>query len=432
MAEIRVTNEIKGMIKPMHGVGAPPMSGLSFGLFHYLTEAGIPFSRLHDASLMASVGQHLVDTSLIFPDFRADPSDPASYDFAFTDELIKALDRAGVEPFYRLGVSIENYVSVKRYHVFPPEDPMKWARICEGIIRHYTEGWADGYHFRIRYWEIWNEPDNHEDPETNQMWTGDREDFFRLYVTASKHLKACFPHLKIGGYASCGFYSLVSDPASCPSDFRYYTGFFEAFLKRVKAEGAPLDFFSWHTYAGVTDMEVMAKYVRDKLDEYGFADTEHTLNEWNIYHDRRGTAIHAAYTGAMLLAMQDTSLDSAMFYDARLAVSYYAGLFDPMTREPLTTYDDFVFFNELFRRGEQLRVTCDDGALRAVAARAPEDTEDVCLMIANMSEEPRELSLDLSGRNVTRCRVLKDGKRAADCGLPDRIPGHGVLLLCTK
>ena len=67
MANIIVTNRIKGEIKPMHGVGAPPNSGLSFGLFHYLKEAGIPFSRLHDASLVASVGSHLVDVPLIFP-----------------------------------------------------------------------------------------------------------------------------------------------------------------------------------------------------------------------------------------------------------------------------------------------------------------------------------------------------------------------------
>ena len=50
-------------------------------------------------------------------------------------------------------------VGIKPYHTFPPKDPEKWARICEHIIRHYTEGWADGYHYNIRYWEIWNEPE---------------------------------------------------------------------------------------------------------------------------------------------------------------------------------------------------------------------------------------------------------------------------------
>ena len=37
-----------GKIKAMHGVGQPPMTGLSNSLFKYLTRAGIPYSRLHD------------------------------------------------------------------------------------------------------------------------------------------------------------------------------------------------------------------------------------------------------------------------------------------------------------------------------------------------------------------------------------------------
>ena len=73
--------------------------------------------------------------------------------------LIAAIVNAGVEPYYRLGITIEHQAYIKPYHTFPPKDPEKWARICEHIIRHYTEGWADGYHYNIRYWEIWNEPE---------------------------------------------------------------------------------------------------------------------------------------------------------------------------------------------------------------------------------------------------------------------------------
>ena len=40
--------QTKGKIKPMHGIGQPPLDGLDDDLFHYLGEAGIPFSRLHD------------------------------------------------------------------------------------------------------------------------------------------------------------------------------------------------------------------------------------------------------------------------------------------------------------------------------------------------------------------------------------------------
>ena len=44
---------VLGKIKPMHAVGQPPVqlgnNGVEDDLFHYLTEANIPYSRLHDA-----------------------------------------------------------------------------------------------------------------------------------------------------------------------------------------------------------------------------------------------------------------------------------------------------------------------------------------------------------------------------------------------
>ncbi len=41
-------SKITGKIKPMHAVGQPPFLGCNDRFFHYLTEAGIPYSRLHD------------------------------------------------------------------------------------------------------------------------------------------------------------------------------------------------------------------------------------------------------------------------------------------------------------------------------------------------------------------------------------------------
>ena len=78
-------------MKPVHGVGQPPMLGTDFSMFHFLTEAGIPFSRLHDVG--GVYGQNrFVDIPNLFRDFDADPEDPQSYDFAFTDLKGNALD----------------------------------------------------------------------------------------------------------------------------------------------------------------------------------------------------------------------------------------------------------------------------------------------------------------------------------------------------
>ena len=143
MANITIDlNQAVKKMKPMHGGGQPPMGGKDLTeYFHYMTEAGIPFSRLHDVGGVFGGGR-FVDIPNIFRDFDADENDPDSYDFAFTDYLLKALVEAGVEPYYRLGITIENQAYIRAYHTYPPRDPQKWARICEHIIRHYTQGWA--------------------------------------------------------------------------------------------------------------------------------------------------------------------------------------------------------------------------------------------------------------------------------------------------
>ena len=100
---------ICGKVKPVNGVGQPPMIGMpaEAPLFHYLGEAGIPYSRIHDVG--GVYGQcRYVDIPNIFKDFSADENDPKNYSFEFTDILMKRLAEQGVEPIYRLGVTIEN------------------------------------------------------------------------------------------------------------------------------------------------------------------------------------------------------------------------------------------------------------------------------------------------------------------------------------
>ncbi|MBE6711003.1 MAG: hypothetical protein E7579_07780 [Ruminococcaceae bacterium] len=412
-----------GAIKPLHGVGQPPFTGgRGYSMLHYLTEAGIPFSRLHDVG-GAYGGGRFVDIPNLFRNFDADPEDPASYDFTFTDLLITALMDAKVEPFFRLGVTIENDAVVKSYRIDPPKDPAKWAVICEKVIRHYTEGWADGFHYNIRYWEIWNEPENHVDPKRNEMWTGTAEDYYELYNVTAKHLKKCFPHLNIGGYASCGFYAITTDKPSARE--QYFVDFFDGFLKSVKENGSPLDFFSWHSYASIPATMKFADYAREQLDKYGFTDAETTCNEWNPEVNLRGTGRHAALTTGMMLAMQNSPLDSAMFYDARYGTSIYGSLFNPLTAEPFPAYYGFLAFNELYKRGTQAEVVCDDQMVYALAAY---NGTDGYLVIANTGADSVPLKIEANGK-VIGCQLL-DGEHLLEaCEQPDAIPANSVLAL---
>ena len=80
MTEIKFNFDRKiGEIKAMHAVGQPPISGLHDTHYHYLEEAHIPYSRLHDVGGQFG-GYTYVDIPNIFRDFDADENDPKSYD----------------------------------------------------------------------------------------------------------------------------------------------------------------------------------------------------------------------------------------------------------------------------------------------------------------------------------------------------------------
>ena len=401
-------NKTTGKIKPMHAVGQPPFGvgnhGIDDSMFHWLTEANIPYSRLHDAGGHFA-GNLFVDIPNLFRDFDADENDPASYDFAFTDSLFEKMAAAGIEPYFRLGVTIENAHMIKAYRVYPPADPYKWARICEHIVRHYNEGWADGYHFGITYWEIWNEPDNEESIELNNMFKGTAEQYYDLYAATSKHLRECFgDSIKIGGYASTGLYvgyMQEEEKYQEPHEIThwearaiYHTKYLLGFIERVKRDNLPLDFFSHHSYMDVGRTTDIQKYCEKLLADAGFPDIEIHLNEWNTDRTRetRGTTKAAADVAAMMMAMHGTKMSVMCYYDARFGISVYGGLFNPLTAEPFCTYYSFKAFGKLYAMENQIEVTGDltDG-LYAMAAT---DGSSRGILITNIGEE-KEIETDL-------------------------------------
>jgi len=403
MSRIKVdTSKVIGTMKPMHGGGQPPLGGKgNVGLMHYLTEAGIPYSRLHDVSGPYG-GSRYVDIPNIFPDFDADVEDPNSYDFTFTDYLIKALVNAGVEPYYRLGITIEALSWLKSYRTTPPKDFGKWARICEHIIAHYTDGWANGFRYKITYWEIWCEPDNVFCKNAPQMWSGTAEEYYRFYDVTAKHLKARFPNIKVGGYSSCGFFELTYKNVreQLAETYRYFMDFFHGFLKYVREHSSPFDFFSWHSYEDTKTTLVWEKYVSEQLKEYGFGKVEIHLNEWNPFFGEFGTEHHSAEAAAMMLAMQNRSPALLCIYDMRASYVPYCPLFDVISKEPIHTYYSLVAFNRLYKLGDQVELTSDTENMYAVAAS---DGKYHALMISNITGavQPLELEgVDLSHAHV--------------------------------
>ncbi len=302
--------------------------------------ARIPYSRNHDSGVVGIYGGPFShDITRIFPDFDADPYNPDAYDFACTDESILVCLEAGTETFFRLGQTIEHHI--KKHGTVAPKDFNKWAIICEHIIRHYNEGWADGYHLHIQYWEIWNEADlDADDADNKRTWGGTKAQFFDLYEIAAKHLKSCFPDLKIGGPALAYNLDWAAD-----------------FLYEMKKRQVPMDFFSWHIYS-TTPEQILnrAEEIKTLLDKYGYSTVESILNEWNyvkgwtdefIYTIESITGLKgAAFITATICAAQHSSIDMLMYYDTR--PSCFNGVFDYYTYKKLKGYYPLYWYGQFY------------------------------------------------------------------------------------
>ena len=390
-------NEKTGKMKPMHAVNNGPVCKVgeinqgwndSTNLRAYTT-AGIPFARTHDSSFYPRYGlEHTVDVMAIFPNFKADVNDPASYDFVCTDNYMQMIEMAGTKVFYRLGHRIEH--EVKKYGTLPPKDFKKWAEICEHIIRHYTEGWADGYHMDIQYWEIWNEPDlDPDDSDNKRTWGGTQAQFFEFYHIVATYLKEKFPHLKIGGPAVAGKMPWV-----------------EAFLAQLKA---PLDFFSWHVYAHTVEkVAERARRIRELLDANGFTETESILNEWNYVlgwetqplrysHRKQRELKGAAFNMGVMTACQQGSVDMLMYYDAR--PTGWNGLFNPNELDQCyKAYYSLYAFNELYKLGEGVAAeTVGDCGYALAARKGDEAAVMLCHYDDNDDADAQTFNVELNG-----------------------------------
>jgi hypothetical protein len=309
-----------GVIRALQGVNSGPIhcQGL-IDLSDRHREIGVSLTRLHDCHWPVA---DVVDIHTLFPDFKADPARIESYDFRRTDDYLQSIVSVGSGIVFRLGESIEH--TKRKYYVHPPADVEKWAAICVGIVRHYNEGWGNGFHHNIRHWEIWNEPENRP-----AMWTGTDEQYLGLYVAAAKAIKQNVPGVCVGGPA-LGYFGRMTGDVLEPSAFTL------AFLERCKRDAAPLDFFSWHTYTNDPwELVRRARAVRSLLDQQGFAKTESHLNEWSYlpgngwegmmaqdaqvrqrWFDRQSGPEAAAFTAAALVLLQNAPLDAANYYSA--------------------------------------------------------------------------------------------------------------------
>ena len=395
-------SHVTGVIRPLHGVNLGPlmMNGW-LDVSSIYKELAFPLTRLHDCPYAIP---ETVDIHSIFPIFDSDPDDPGNYRFAMTDDYIQAILDTGSQIVYRLGETIEHYTR-RRYHVHPPKDFTKWATICVNIIRHYREGWANGFHHNIRYWEIWNEP-----MVQPQCWTGTMQQYYELYETTSKAIKTHDPSLMVGG------------PANCYGRPEW------DFIEHCRKTGAPLDFYSWHIYArDPIEIVDQARQHRNALDSAGFKHTETHLNEWNLLPSegwlfnspeknpdciRRaceeiGGITGAAFDAATLIYMQDLPIDVANFYWVR---DSFWGILDQYGAKR-KNYFAFNAFRTMLDTANRVMTTPNDAETGYAVLAGRGDGPSANVLLANFRARNADFKLTISSwpwqdAAVCRCYLL--------------------------
>jgi len=389
-------SKIVGTIKPLNGVnGGPIVTRGAWDLSSSFSELGIKHIRLHDVPWMY---ENAVDINYVFPRFEADVNNPESYDFFLTDYYLKSILSLGAEVTFRLGYSAE-WPGHPPLHNVPPKDFGKWAAICAHIVQHYNGGWADGFHYNIRYWEIWNEPDGRD------FWTGTPEEYYKLYDVTAKAIRRVDPNLKVGGPTLAG-----------------HLDFLEGFLKYCADHRDPLDFASWHIYSHQPyDVFSMAAKVQDLLNTYGYSKAESVLDEWNYYPaeshceqewrgermtqddarhcedffaKQQGGPAGAAFDASVLIYLQDSTVAIADFYQGTNL--FWGALYDEYG-VPLQPFFTFKAFRFLLDTPDRVSVAGSDHSGFAVIAGLSKDKSAATIIISNFGTLDHRYNLSFRG-----------------------------------
>ena len=394
-----------GRIKPLNCINGAPRSGgysLCMDSAGEFSEMGIPMIRLAPASGEYGLNQ-FVNIHCIFPDFDADESLEESYNFIPTDQLVVSAKATGAEIIYRLGESSEPYQ--RRIYAKCPTDKEKWARICEHIVMHYNEGWANGFKYNIKHWEIWSGADS------SSSFTDGFDEFYELYRITANHLRARFPRIKIGGYGASGFYAL--NRIDSGEELKAAIPFMQKFFAAVSREGtaAPFDFFTWCCYTSNPDeLALHIKYARSYLDGAGLKRVKSIVCEYNTSQKRDtppGISLpFPSELGASLILAQKNAVDTVIYSTS-----------DPHSPDNgLFTVDDYVkphryaAFNAMraFGRLYKLGTSYETGGdyRKELYALAAGDGESAAVMLV-ARDYSGKVEIYIKGSEFTACSVVK-------------------------
>ncbi|HWG63556.1 MAG TPA: hypothetical protein VG253_17835 [Streptosporangiaceae bacterium] len=217
--------------------------------------------------------------------YREDGAGGAVHDFSGVDRVYDQLLGLGLRPVVELSFMPRSLARDPVRTVFsydavisPPSDWDRWAALVHGLVSHLItrHGLAE-----VRdHWsfEVWNEPN------LEVFWSGNRDEYFRLYDVTASAVRAVNPGLRVGGPASAA------------------AGWIEEFLSHLDASGAPLDFLSTHAY-GNAPLDL-----RPALQRHGRGGVPVWWTEWGATPTHFNEVGDTVFAAAFLLSGMRSAL----------------------------------------------------------------------------------------------------------------------------
>lgn len=237
--------------------------------------------------------------------YHEDEAGNPIYNWQYIDELFDFMLDAGIRPFVEFGFmpgdlkSGDMTVFWWKGNVTPPKDINRWGELIGNCAMHWIERYGLD-EVRRWYFEIWNEANLDE-----LFFSGTQADYFRMYESAVKALKAVDEKLRVGGPATSSF---ENGEAPWVKDF----------LKYCDANKLPADFISTHPYPVTHPKDEKTGEILDEFRESGcgFADltwlkkavaaskypkAEIHLTEWNSSPRPRDFVHDHPFAGAFII-----------------------------------------------------------------------------------------------------------------------------------
>lgn len=381
-----------GTIKSFQGAHYDPGEAGSATSKAYI-ELGVDMVRTHDIDGTQGDGRGIIYNLVpkyFDTDDEVDLNDPSSYDFEELDKVIDNILATGSEVYFRFGASQNDD------NKFPEEGTEEWTQflqdlttMAEHIVMHYDFGWDDGYYNTLDYFEIWNEPD------LQDFWPNTANQYYEMYNSVSKAVEKLDPTLPIGGPTLT---TLNDDD-----------GIEESFIKYVKENDCPLDFYAYHFYPSNNcdpyDYSRWAYHLHSILEDYGYGDVPMMLSEYgtvlfNPNAFSMADSAEASYLASLMMYMQDTPVEKANIYNRLIQTNE-----DGSATITKTGYG-YKAMGQMNQTENRLAVTGGDKNGMAVMAGINDTEDQINVLISNYEIPTSQMLANSESHNP----MIKDNK----------------------